>query len=55
MSVLSLISKWTCSEKGVPLNEFLEAVERAAWIGNRSDKDKVQVAILRLCENARVF
>jgi hypothetical protein len=55
MSVLSLIPKWTGSEKGVLLNEFLEAVERAAWIGYWSDKDKVQVAILRLYENARFF
>jgi hypothetical protein len=53
--VVSLVPKWTGTDKGIPLNEFLEAVERTAWIGNWSDKDKVQVAILRLHENARVF
>jgi hypothetical protein len=54
VSVVSLVPKWTGTDKGIPLNEFLEAVERAAWIGNWSDKDKVQVVILRLHENARV-
>jgi hypothetical protein len=55
LSVVSLVPKWSGAEKGTPLNEFLEAVERAAWSGNWSDQDKVQVAILRLHDNARVF
>jgi hypothetical protein len=55
MSVVSLVPKWAGTEKGIPLYEFLEAVERAAWLGNWSDKDRVHVAILRLQKNARVF
>jgi hypothetical protein len=55
MSVVSLVPKWSGADKVIPLNEFLEAVERAAWLGNWSDQDKVQVAILRLHKNARVF
>jgi hypothetical protein len=55
MSVVSLVPNWAGTEKGIPLNEFLKTVERAAWLGNWSDKDRVQVAILRLQGNARVF
>jgi hypothetical protein len=55
LSVVSLVPKWSGAEKGTPLNKFLEAVERAAWLGNWSDQDKFQVAILRLHDNARVF
>jgi hypothetical protein len=55
MSVVSLVPKCSGEEKGTSLNVFLEADERAARLGNWSDQDKVQVAILRLHENARVF
>jgi hypothetical protein len=55
MSVVSLVPKWSGADKGIPSNEFLEAVERAAWLGNLSDQDKVQVANLQHHENARVF
>jgi hypothetical protein len=55
MSVISLVPSWLGTEKGISLNEFLEAVERTAWLGNWSERDKVQIAILRLRENARVF
>jgi hypothetical protein len=55
MSVISLVPSWSGMGKGISLNEFLEVVERTAWLGNWSDKDKVQVAVLRLQENARVF
>jgi hypothetical protein len=48
MSVISLVPRWSGTEKGISLNEFLEAVKRTAWLGNWLDKDKVQVAILRL-------
>jgi hypothetical protein len=55
MSVVSLVPNWSGEQKGTPLNVFSEAVERASWLGNWSDQDKVQVAILRLHENARFF
>jgi hypothetical protein len=55
LSVVSLVPKCSGAEKGTPLNEFLETVKRAAWLGNWSDLDMVQVAILRLHENARFF
>jgi len=52
---MSLVSKWTGTDKGVPLNEFLEATEVAARIRSWSKADMVQIAILRLFDSARVF
>jgi hypothetical protein len=34
-SLVALIPKWTGTDKGVPLEEFLEAVEIAAKTGQR--------------------
>jgi hypothetical protein len=36
-SLISFIPKWTVKDKGVPLDEFLEAVEMAARLGNWSE------------------
>jgi hypothetical protein len=54
-SLVALIPKWTGADKGVPLEEFLEAVEIAARIRNWTDADMVQITILRLICSARVF
>jgi hypothetical protein len=54
-SLVALIPKWTESDKGVPLEEFLEAVEIAARLGNWTEADMVQITILRLMDSARVF
>jgi len=53
-SLILLIPKWTGTGKGVPLDEFLEAVEIAACIGNWSESDMVQITI-RLTDSARAF
>jgi hypothetical protein len=53
--LVSLIPKWAGNEKAVPLQEFFNAVEGSARVGNWSDADKIQVAVLKLTESARAF
>jgi hypothetical protein len=54
-SLVALIPKWTGTDKEVPLEEFLEAVEIAARLVNWTEADMVQIIILRLIDSARVF
>jgi hypothetical protein len=54
-SLVALIPKWTGTDKGVPLEEFLEAVEIVDRLGNWTEADMVQITILRLMDSARVF
>ena len=55
MSLISLIPKWSGSETAVPLEEFFSSLEGAARIGRWQESDKLQVAILKLTDSARLF
>ena len=55
MSLVSLVSQWTGTDKGALLNQFFEAIDIAALIGCWSEADMVQLAILRLSNIARAF
>lgn len=55
MSLVSLIPKWSGTEKATPLHEFFEAIEGIAKVGNWSETDKIQVAVLKLSETAKLF
>jgi hypothetical protein len=44
-SLVALIPKWTGSDKGVPLEKFLEAVEIAARLGNWTEADMIQITL----------
>jgi hypothetical protein len=55
MSLVGLIPKWPGTEKATPLAEFFEAIEGTARIGNWSDADKIQVAVLKLTDTAKAY
>jgi hypothetical protein len=55
LSLIAPIPKWSASETGIPLEEFLSSVENIANLGLWQDKDKVQIAALRLTDVARQF
>jgi hypothetical protein len=55
LSLVSQIPKWTGTQRSISLEEFLEVIENTAVVGNWSDADKLQIAILKLEESARIF
>jgi hypothetical protein len=54
-SLISLIPKWSGTEKSVSVKEFFDSVESSAKIRNWSDFDKVQITALKLTEVAKAF
>jgi hypothetical protein len=48
-------SEWAGTVKAAPLHEFTEAIEGTARVGNWSDADNVQVAVMTLTDAARAF
>jgi len=55
LSLISLIPKWSRTEKSVSVKEFFESVESSAIIGNWSQFDKIQITVLKLTEIAKAF
>jgi len=55
LSLISLIPKWSGTEKSVSVKEFFEIVESSAKIGNWSEFDKIQITVLKLTEVAKAF
>jgi hypothetical protein len=55
LSLVSFIPKWTGTDKSLQVNEFFQTVESTANIGNWSEKDKIQITILRLADTAKAF
>ena len=55
LSLVSLISKWSGTEKSVSVEEFFESVESSARIGYWSDPNKIQISILKISEVAKAF
>jgi hypothetical protein len=55
LSLVSLIPKWSGTEKSVSVEEFFESVESSAKIGCWSDQDKIQISILKISEVAKAF
>jgi hypothetical protein len=55
LSLISLIPKWSGAETGIPLEEFVSAIESSALIGLWEDRDKLQIATLRITDIARQF
>ena len=54
-SLVSLVPKWSGSESGIPLEEFLSCIEGAAQVGLSGDLDRLIVATLRLTDGAKQF
>jgi len=55
LSLISLIPKWSGTEKSVSVKEFFESVESSAIIGNWNDFDKIQIMVLKLTEVKKPF
>ena len=55
LSLISLIHKWSGTEKSVTVKEFFESVESSAIIGNWSDFDRIRITVPKLTEVAKAF
>jgi len=55
LSLILLIPKWSVAETGIHLEEFLSVIESSVRIGLWKDRDKLQIAALRLTDVARQF
>ena len=55
LSLISLVPKWSGSESGIPLEEFLSSIEGADQIGLWDNSDPFNVAVLRLTDGANQF
>jgi len=55
LSLISLVPKWSGSESAISLEECFSSIEGSARIGHWAEADCLQVAILKLVENARTF
>jgi hypothetical protein len=55
LSLISIIPRWSGSHRALPLNEFFEAIEGSASIGNWSESDCKHICILKLTDAAKAF
>jgi hypothetical protein len=55
LSLISLVPKWSGSETTVTLEEFISSIEGSAKIGKWEDSDCLQIATLKLTDQARSF
>jgi len=55
LSLISLVPKWSGSETGIPLEEFLSRIESSGRMGSWQDADKLEIAIFRLSDVAKQF
>jgi hypothetical protein len=52
LSLVTLVTKWSGSDASFTLEEFMSGVESAPKIGQWSDPDKGEIAILKLTDSA---
>jgi hypothetical protein len=55
LSLISLVPRWTGTNKQCPLHEILGSLEDEASLGILSDTDKVKVTSLKLSDAARLY
>jgi len=55
LSLISLIPRWSGTEKSVSVKEFFELVELSVRIGCWGEFDRIQITILKLSDVARIF
>jgi hypothetical protein len=55
LSLISLIPKWSGTDKAISIHEFFDAVESTARTGNWRDSDKIIITVLKLTEVAKAF
>jgi hypothetical protein len=54
LSMVTLINRWSGTDKSQPVNDFFDPIEASARVGNWSDADK-KVCILKLTDAAKAF
>jgi hypothetical protein len=55
LSLISLIPRWSGTEKSVSVKEFFELVESSARIGCWSEFDKIHIATLKFSDVAKIL
>jgi len=55
LALISLIHKWSGTEKSVSVKEFFESGESSAITGNWSDFNRIEITVLKLTEIAKAF
>jgi hypothetical protein len=55
LSLVSLVPRWTGTESGNPVEEFLDSIDNAAELGRWTSSDCVRVTVLKLAGPARSF
>jgi hypothetical protein len=55
LSLVSLLPKWSGTEKSVSVEDFFESVESSSRIDCWSDSDKIQISILKISEFVEAF
>ena len=55
LSLISLVPKWSGAETSTPFEKFLSSIETAAKIGNWSENDCLDIAVLRLQDPAVIL
>jgi hypothetical protein len=55
LSLITLVPKWSGSGSTGTLEEFFSSLEASARIGRWEEKDKLQIAVLKLTDSAKVF
>jgi hypothetical protein len=55
LSSISLIPKWSGTDRGISVHESFDTLEFTAEIGNWSDSDKVRITVLILTAVAEAF
>jgi len=55
LSLVTLVPQWSGSDASVTLEECLSSIESAAKIGQWSDPDKREIAVLKLTDSANLF
>jgi len=55
LSLVTLVPKWSGTDKAVPLNDFFEILESTARVGNWPQEDLIRIATMKLTDVARVL
>ena len=55
LPLVYLVPKWSGSQSGIPLEEFLSSIEGAAQIGLWDNSERLTIAALRLTDGAKQF
>jgi len=55
LSLVTFLPKWSGSDSSITLEEFLSSIESATKIGQWSEPDKREIAVLKLTDSEKLF